>query len=76
VFCGLVQVFRLDWHVLALRAQEQVSIRQGEAGPVSAFDALLPGWRDDVLTAQNQQLGDILRELGRYRPGLLRWEPE
>lgn len=33
------------------------------------------GWRDGVLTAQNQPLGDFLRELQRYRPGVLRWEP-
>ncbi|KAA8697821.1 PupR protein [Pseudomonas caricapapayae] len=75
VVSGLVQLYPLQGPVLALRAQQQVSLRQSGAGPVSAFDALLPGWRDDVLTAQNQQLGDFLRELGRYRPGLLRWEP-
>ena len=26
--------------------------------------------------AQDQKLGDFLRELSRYRPGILRWEPE
>ncbi|MGE1115902.1 hypothetical protein ACQJ0K_29855, partial [Priestia megaterium] len=26
--------------------------------------------------AQNQPLGDFLRELRRFRPGLLRWAPE
>ncbi|MNF50890.1 fec operon regulator FecR [compost metagenome] len=25
--------------------------------------------------AQDQPLGDFLRELSRYRPGLLRWDP-
>ena len=25
--------------------------------------------------AQNQPLGDFLRELGRYRSGILRWDP-
>ncbi|MCY1425657.1 Protein FecR [compost metagenome] len=28
-----------------------------------------------MLLAQNQPLGDFLRELSRYRSGLLRWEP-
>ncbi len=28
-----------------------------------------------MLTAQNQPLGDFLRELERYRPGVLRWDP-
>ncbi|KPW93306.1 MULTISPECIES: FecR domain-containing protein [Pseudomonas syringae group] len=75
VVSGAVQLYPLQGPVLALHAQQQVSLKQDGAGPVSAFDALLPGWRDDVLTAQNQSLGDFLRELGRYRPGLLRWEP-
>lgn len=39
------------------------------------FDVSQLGWRDGVLTAQNQALGDFLRELERYRPGVLRWEP-
>jgi transmembrane sensor len=26
--------------------------------------------------ANNQPLGDFLRELDTYRPGVLRWEPE
>lgn len=75
VVSGTVQLYPLRGPVLALNAQQQVTLQQSGVGPVSAFDALLPGWRDDVLTAQNQSLGDFLRELGRYRPGLLRWEP-
>ncbi|MDF7793370.1 FecR domain-containing protein [Pseudomonas syringae] len=75
VVSGTVQLYPLRGPVLALNAQQQVTLKQSGIGPVSAFDALLPGWRDDVLTAQNQPLGDFLRELGRYRPGLLRWEP-
>jgi transmembrane sensor len=37
---------------------------------------LAPGWREGVLMAKNQPLGDFLRELSAYRPGVLRWEPE
>lgn len=44
-------------------------------GAAVGFDALQLGWRDGVLTAQNQLLGDFLRELERYRPGVLRWDP-
>ncbi|TDV70448.1 FecR domain-containing protein [Pseudomonas sp. LP_7_YM] len=75
VVSGTVQLYPLQGAALALHAQQQVSLKRSGAGLVSAFDALLPGWRDDVLTAQNQSLGDFLRELGRYRPGVLRWEP-
>lgn len=73
---GSVQVQPLQGPALLLQAQQQISLFRNGAGPVTAFDAMLPGWRDGVLTAQNQPLGDFLRELGRYRPGLLRWEPE
>ena len=73
---GSVQVQPLQGPALLLQAQQQISLFRYGAGPVTAFDAMLPGWRDGVLTAQNQPLGDFLRELGRYRPGLLRWEPE
>lgn len=73
---GSVQVQPLQGPALLLQAQQQINLYRNGAGPVTAFDAMLPGWRDGVLTAQNQPLGDFLRELGRYRPGLLRWEPE
>ncbi|TDV57964.1 FecR family protein [Pseudomonas graminis] len=73
---GSVQVHPLQGPALVLQAQQQISLQRNGAGPVTAFDAMLPGWRDGVLTAQNQPLGEFLRELARYRPGLLRWEPE
>ncbi|WP_449124560.1 FecR domain-containing protein [Pseudomonas viridiflava] len=76
VVSGSVRLQPLQGSELDLHAQQQISLRPQGAGPVSAFDALSPGWRDGVLTAQNQPLGSFLRELGRYRPGLLRWEPE
>jgi transmembrane sensor len=76
VVSGTVQLLPLHGPSLGLRAGQQVSLLRSGAGPVSSFDALLPGWRDGVLMAQNQALGDFLRELGRYRTGLLRWEPE
>lgn len=73
---GSAQVHPLQGPALVLRAQQQISLQPNGAGPITAFDATLPGWRDGVLTAQDQPLGNFLRELGRYRPGLLRWEPE
>ncbi|OUM08492.1 sugar ABC transporter substrate-binding protein [Pseudomonas syringae] len=75
VVSGAVQIHPVQGPALTLRALQQMSLQRSGAGPVSAFDAMLPGWREGVLTAQNQPLGDFLRELGRYRPGLLRWEP-
>ena len=76
VVSGAVQLQPLEGPVLLLREGQQVSLRAAGAGLVTPFDALLAGWRDQVLMAHNQALGDFLRELSRYRPGLLRWEPE
>lgn len=75
VVSGVVQLQPLQGARLALREGQQVSLTASGAGAVGAFDAQLPGWREGVLMAQNQPLGDFLRELSRYRPGLLRWEP-
>lgn len=75
VVSGAVRLQPLQGPEMLLNAGQQVSLQVNGAGAVGAFDALLPGWRDGVLMAQNQPLGEFLRELGRYRPGLLRWEP-
>ncbi|MGB5827317.1 MAG: FecR domain-containing protein [Pseudomonas mandelii] len=76
VLNGAVQLEPLRGPVFSLRAGQQVSLQAAGAGAVEPFDVLAPGWRDGVLMAQNQPLGDFLRELSTYRPGVLRWEPE
>lgn len=76
VLKGAVQLQPLRGPVFSLRAGQQVCLQAIGAGRVEPFDVLAPGWRDGVLMAQNQPLGDFLRELSTYRPGLLRWEPE
>ncbi|MGY2197512.1 FecR domain-containing protein [Pseudomonas gingeri] len=75
VVSGSVQLQPLQGPSLLLGEGHEISLRASGAGPVGVFDGQLPGWRDGVLMAQNQPLGDFLRELGRYRSGLLRWEP-
>ncbi|UVL87217.1 FecR domain-containing protein [Pseudomonas sichuanensis] len=75
VASGAVQLQPLHGPALLLREGEQVRLKVGGAGQVGSFDASLPGWREGVLIAQNQPLGDFLRELRRFRPGLLRWDP-
>lgn len=76
VFNGAVQLQPVQGPALTLRGGEQVSLQVAGAGAITPFDALAPGWREGVLMAKNQPLGDFLRELGTYRPGVLRWEPE
>ncbi|MFC5695543.1 DUF4880 domain-containing protein [Pseudomonas sp. GCM10022186] len=75
VVSGSARVQPLHGPLLELREGQQVSLRATGAGPVGTFDAAQPGWREGVLVAHNQPLGDFLRELGRYRSGLLRWDP-
>ncbi|MFZ6045349.1 FecR domain-containing protein [Pseudomonas sp. CR3202] len=75
VVSGSVRLHPLHGPLLDLGEGQQVSLRATGAGPVATFDAREPGWREGVLVAHNQPLGDFLRELGRYRPGLLRWDP-
>ncbi|MNF87783.1 fec operon regulator FecR [compost metagenome] len=76
VFNGTAQLRPLQGAELTLRAGQQINLQASGAGAVQAFDVLQPGWREGVLMANNQPLGDFLRELDTYRPGVLRWDPE
>ncbi|SFI88393.1 MULTISPECIES: FecR domain-containing protein [unclassified Pseudomonas] len=75
VLQGSVQVRDLTGQMVSLPGGRQASLQAEGLGAWAPFDVLQPGWRDGVLTAQNQALGDFLRELERYRPGVLRWDP-
>ncbi|MBD8099869.1 DUF4880 domain-containing protein [Pseudomonas fluorescens] len=75
VLKGSVRVRGLDGRTATLQGGQQAPLKNNGLGAWVAFDALQLGWRDGVLTAQNQALGDFLRELTRYRPGVLRWDP-
>lgn len=72
---GSVQVRDLSGQLATLQGGQQAPLKSSGLGAWVPFDVLQLGWRDGVLTAQNQVLGDFLRELERYRPGVLRWEP-
>jgi transmembrane sensor len=75
VLKGAVRLQPLRGPDFSLQAGRQVSLQAAGAGAIEPFDVLAPGWREGVLMAQNQPLGDFLRELSSYRPGVLRWEP-
>ena len=75
VLKGAVQVRDLSGKLATLPGGQQAALNAGGLGTWAPFDVLQLGWRDGVLTAQNQALGDFLRELARYRPGVLRWDP-
>lgn len=75
VLKGSVQVRDLNGHLATLPSGRQAALNVGGLSDWASFDVLQLDWRDGVLTAQNQALGDFLRELERYRPGVLRWDP-
>lgn len=74
VVSGSAQLQPLHGPSLSLEEGQQVNVQASGAGPVRAFDVAQLGWRDGVLVAQDQPLGHFLRELSRYRPGVLRWD--
>ncbi len=61
---------------LLLQAGQQASLQVAEVGPVTGLDAWQLGWREGVLRLEDRPLGELLHELRRYRPGVLRWAPE
>jgi len=76
VINGLATLQPLRGNPVVLQAGQQASLRASGPGPVMAVDDLLLGWRDGVLRVDDRPLGDLLHELRRYRPGLLRWAAE
>ncbi len=74
VLKGIVQVRDLNGRMATLQSGQRAPLNVSGLGPRMAFDVSQLGWREGVLTAQNQPLGDFLRELERYRPGVLRWD--
>lgn len=75
VFSGAAQLRSKGHDTLALQSGQRVHLREGRIESTQRFDTAVPGWRDGVLMANDQPLGDFLRELDRYRPGVLRWSP-
>ncbi|TFY84863.1 DUF4880 domain-containing protein [Pseudomonas nabeulensis] len=75
VLKGTAQVRDMNGQLATLQQGQQASLKASGMGDWAPFDVSQLGWRDGVLTAQNQPLGDFLRELERYRPGVLRWDP-
>ncbi|MFJ4348680.1 FecR domain-containing protein [Pseudomonas sp. NPDC089401] len=76
VASGAATLQPLRGAAITLKARQQASLRATGLGPVTAVDDLLLGWREGVLRLDDRPLGDLLHELRRYRPGLLRWAPE
>lgn len=75
VLQGTVQVEPALGMVLTLQYGDQLTLYADGSGAMGRFDPRAPDWRDGMLSVDNQPLGQFLREISRYRPGVLRWEP-
>lgn len=73
---GSAHVQPLLGPALQLLAGQRIWLDTRGASQVMAWDVQQLGWRDGVLSAQNQSLDAFLSELARYRPGLLRWDAQ
>ncbi|WP_442964361.1 FecR domain-containing protein [Pseudomonas sp. KNUC1026] len=76
VYSGAADLTPMRYSALALRGGQRVRVSDRGVEPISQFDPRQLGWRDGVLVAIDQPLGDVLRDLDRYRPGVLRWAPQ
>ncbi|RFC36835.1 MAG: FecR family protein [Candidatus Nitrotoga sp. SPKER] len=70
-----VEVRPLDGSTLILHAGQQVNFNaMGVAQPVPV-DSNASLWEQGMLLAKNMRLGDVIAEIARHRPGVLRCDP-
>ena len=55
-----------------LKAGEQSAFGLSAIDPVQPLDTSAMTWENGMMVARNMRLSDLLAELGRYRPGVLR----
>ncbi|MBO3274252.1 FecR domain-containing protein [Pseudomonas schmalbachii] len=76
VFEGAVAVQPLAAGDAAIvRAGERMTFSASRTQAVQPVDASAALWEQGMLVAKDMRLGDLLRELGRYRTGILRCDP-
>ncbi len=75
VVSGSAQVSASSGASQSLAQGQQIGLQGTGFAAMPPFDPAMPDWRAGVLIADDQPLGDFLRELSRYRPGVLRWDP-
>ncbi|GAC1035031.1 FecR family protein [Pseudomonas sp. No.21] len=72
---GVVRLEPAQGGPVTLQAGQRAGMSASGVGRVEAFDTRQPDWQQGVLIVENRALGAVLRELDRYRPGVLRWDP-
>lgn len=76
VWRGNVELYPQHGQSVGLKAGQRATMSAAQVSSIREFDTRQPGWRQGVLSVENQPLAVFLAELSRYRPGVLRWEPE
>ncbi|MFJ4394709.1 FecR domain-containing protein [Pseudomonas sp. NPDC089396] len=72
---GAVQARPLHGSGQLLLAGQRSAFDATRVQPASTLDADDLAWEHGMLLARDMRLADLLQELGRYRPGLLRCHP-
>ncbi|MGE8322957.1 MAG: FecR domain-containing protein [Pseudomonas sp.] len=75
VLNGTASLQPLRGPALVLQAGQQANLQAVGIGPVTSLARWPLGWREGVLRLEDRPLGELLHELRRYRPGVLRWAP-
>ncbi|MCL9658607.1 DUF4880 domain-containing protein [Pseudomonas protegens] len=76
VLAGSGSLSNAQHPALSLGAGQQVEINQQRIGALTTVPATASAWTQGLLIAERQPLGEVIAELDRYRPGLLRCAAE
>jgi transmembrane sensor len=72
----MLQPERLSAPAARISAGQKVVFSATEVHAPEAADTTIAAWADGSLVVERMRLGDFVEELARYRPGLLRCDPE
>ncbi|OZI46097.1 iron dicitrate transport regulator FecR [Bordetella genomosp. 5] len=75
VFDGAVEVSPTQGAPHVLQAGEALDLDDTGAGRVAAADEAAAAWTRGMLAVHDRPLGEVVAELARYRPGVLRCDP-
>ncbi|WP_166220756.1 FecR domain-containing protein [Pseudomonas atagonensis] len=76
VYQGAVEVRNLQGQTQVVQAGQQLAFSGSRLGIATAASPSREAWRQGLLLADNLPLGELIEELGRYRPGHLHCDPE
>lgn len=75
VFQGAVEIAPTGGLTRTLQAGEQASFNVTETSRPTPVGNNATLWEQGMLLARNMRLGDVIDEMARYRPGVLRCDP-